>query len=253
MEFSLVKYVELLMLPPGIVVLLGVAGLLLYRIRARWGMALMGFAVGLLYLLSMPLFSGAVMRGLETYPALPAGELHAMGADAIVILAGGRLRQQPEYDGDTVTDNTLMRVRYGAWLKRRTQLPLYVSGGSVEKEEKPEAELMREVLQKEFNVEVNVVEDKSKTTYENAKYTAELLKRNHHQKVFLVSNSAHLPRAVEAFQKFGIDVIPAPTVFTTNSGGFSLLDVLPQSYAFRNSYLALHELIGRLWYHLRYY
>ncbi len=253
MEFSLVKYLELLILPPGGVVLLGVVGMLLYRIKARWGMAFMGLAIGLLYLLSMPLFSGALMRSLETYPALPASGLHTMGADAIVVLAGGRLPRQPEYDGDTVTDNTLMRVRYGAWLKRRTQLPLYVSGGSVEKEEKPEAELMREVLQKEFNVEVNVVENKSKTTYENAKYTAELLKHNHHQKVFLVSTAAHLPRAVEAFQNFEVEVIPAPTVFTSKADDFSFMYVLPQSYALRNSYYALHEWLGRLWYNLRYY
>jgi len=253
MEFSVVKFVTSLILPPASLLILAVAGLLLLRHKARWGMALLSASIALFYILSMPLVSGALMRGMEPYRALQDIEIKHTQADAIVVLAGGRLQDQPEYGDDTVSAITLQRVRYGAWLKRRTQLPLYVSGGSTRNQPKAEAELMQEVLQKEFNVEVNVVENKSKTTYENAKFTAELLGRNNHKKIFLVSSAFHMPRAVEAFQKFGIDVIAAPTVFTSTEKGILLGDFMPQANAFKESYFALHEMFGRLWYKLRYY
>ena len=253
MEFSLVKFVEVLLLPPGGLILLTLAGLVVLRVSKYWGIGLISTALALFYLLSTPLVSGALMRSLENYPALQETEIRNSKAEAIVILAGGRLRDQPEYGGDTVAAITLQRVRYGAWLKRRTQLPLYVSGGSTRKELKGEAELMQEVLQKEFNVEVNVIENKSKTTYENAKFTAELLNQNGHNAIFLVSNTFHMPRAVEAFQEFGIEVIPAPTGYTTQKKGLLLMDVLPQAFMFNRSYYALHEQLGRLWYNLRYY
>jgi uncharacterized SAM-binding protein YcdF (DUF218 family) len=217
-------------------------------------LALVGTALGLFYLLSMPLVADLLMGSLENYPALTESQIKNPQADAIVILAGGRLRDQPEYDGDTVSAISLQRLRYGAWLKRRTLLALYVSGGSTRSEPRAEAELMRDVLQKEFNVAVDVVEKQSKTTYENAKFTAELLKQHNHHSIFLVSNAFHMPRAVEAFEAFGINVVAAPTVFfTSHTGNVQLNDFLPYAYAFKESYYALHEMFGRLWYRLRYY
>jgi uncharacterized SAM-binding protein YcdF (DUF218 family) len=254
MEFNLVKLLQVLILPPGGLLLLAIGGFILLRYRARWGLALVGAALGLFYLLSMPLVAGVLMGSLESYPALSEAQIKNPQADAIVILAGGRLRDQPEYDSNTVSAISLQRLRYGAWLKRRTLLPLYVSGGSTRGEIRGEAELMRDVLQKEFNVAVDVVEKQSKTTHENAKFTAELLKHNNHHSILLVSHAFHMPRAVEAFEEFGINVTAAPTVFLANQkGGVLITDFLPYAYAFEESYYALHEMFGRLWYKLRYY
>ena len=148
---------------------------------------------------------------------------------------------------------SLQRLRYAAWLKRRTQLPLYISGGSTRREPKSEAELMQEVVQKEFNVQVDMVETKSKTTYENAKFTAALLKQQGYHKILLVSSAFHMPRAVEAFHQFAIEVIAAPTAFTPSQNGLALMDILPQAYGIQQSYYALHEWFGILWYKVRYY
>jgi len=254
MEFTLVNFFEHIILPPGGLLAMATVGLLLLRTRYRLGAGLMSVSLGLFYILSLWPVADFLLRSLEQYPPLQADRIYALQADAMVILAGGRLRGQPEYDGDTVSATTLQRLRYGAWLKRRSNLPLYVSGGSTRKETKSEAELMRQVLQKEFNVEVNVVETKSKTTYENAKFTAELLKRHNHRKILLVSDASHMPRAVEAFRHFGIEVVAAPTVFTEKGqpvNGF--MEILPSAKAFDHSHEALHEIFGRLWYKLRYY
>jgi uncharacterized SAM-binding protein YcdF (DUF218 family) len=254
MEFTLVNFFEHIFLPPGGLLLLAASGLIILRFRHRLGVILICASLGIFYVLSLWPVSDLLMRSLEKYPPLASDNLSTLRADAIVILAGGRLHNQPEYGGDTVSAVTLQRIRYGAWLKRRTNLPLYVSGGSTRKESKGEADLMRQVLQKEFNVEVNVVENKSKTTFENAKLTSELLKQNGHQKILLVSDSYHLPRAVEAFQSFGVEVIAAPTVFTEKYRFHNIfMEILPSSMAFEHSYEAFHEIFGRFWYKLRYY
>jgi uncharacterized SAM-binding protein YcdF (DUF218 family) len=255
MEFNVLKFLEVLIFPPGGLFILAIIGFVLLRLfKVRWGLWLVSAAFGLLYLLSMPLVANGLMSRLEHHPPLNEIQIRNPQADAIVVLAGGRLSDQPEYGGDTVSAISLQRLRYGAWLKRRTQLPLYVSGGSIMREPHAEAELMRDVLQKEFNVAVDVVENKSKTTYENAKFTAGLLKHNGHQSILLVSNAFHMPRAIEAFQQFDINVIAAPTVFlSSHEGGIWLIDFLPQAVALKLSSYALHEFFGRFWYKLRYY
>lgn len=254
MEFNTVKLLQTLILPPGGLFILALAGFILLRRSRRLGLGLIAVSLSIFYLFSTPVVSQVLLRVLESHRPLKETQIANTQAQAIVVLAGGRLRDQPEYGGDTVSEITLQRVRYAAWLKRRTSLPLYVSGGATRGEPRAEAELMRDVLQKEFNVEVNVVEKKSKTTYENAKLTAELLNRNGHKTILLVSSAFHMPRATEAFQQFGIDVIAAPTVYYSHqTGGIRLMDFLPYASTFNESYYALHEMVGIVWYRLRYY
>ena len=253
MEFKLVNIFEHILLPPGGLFLLAVAGLVLLRSKHRWGVTLIAVSLMLFYGLSLTPISDLLLHSLEKYPPLNIDSVSTIPADAIVVLAGGRLHNQPEYGGDTVSSTTLQRLRYGALLKRRTNLPLYVSGGSTRNESKGEADLMQQVLEKEFNVEVNAVENKSKTTHENAKFTAELLQHNSHHKILLVSDASHLPRAVEAFQRFGVEVVAAPTGFTEKGQVVNFpMEILPSSNAFEHSNEALHEMFGRLWYRLRY-
>ncbi|MGD8886478.1 MAG: YdcF family protein, partial [Gammaproteobacteria bacterium] len=148
---------------------------------------------------------------------------------------------------------SLERVRYAAWLVKRTGLPLITSGGRVHNEEQTEAELMRDVLQKEFLVIVDYIEGSSRTTYENAKYTAQLLKEKDMDKIALVTHAWHMPRARGAFEEFDIEVIPAPTGFYGRSTKTNSERFMPSYKALWYSGLAFHELLGSLWYSMRYY
>ena len=64
-----------------------------------------------------------------------------------------------------------------------------------------------------------------------------------------------MPRSVAAFETAGLHVIPAPTGF---EGGeplgnlFSLSAALPKAKAMSKSRNALHEIVGGLWYRIRY-
>jgi hypothetical protein len=48
-------------------------------------------------------------------------------------------------------------------------------------------------------------------------------------------------------------VIEAPTDFMGQRGEFpGIMDLFPSAKAFRNHYLFMHEILGILWYQLRY-
>lgn len=236
-------------LPPGGFIFLLIIGLLLLRKFRRTAAGLLSVTVIAMYITSTSVFADWLTRKLETYPALDQQTVINSGADAIVVLGGGRYADAPEYGGDTVSRFALERLRYGASLHRTTGLPMIVSGGSVFGEALSEAALMKQSLQDDFRITLVWTEDKSRNTAENAFLTKELLDKHGVKKIFLVTHAWHMPRAVEIFQRAGIDLIPAPTKFTTEKND-RLLDWLPDS--FKGTRWVLHEIIGRLWYRLRY-
>jgi uncharacterized SAM-binding protein YcdF (DUF218 family) len=232
------------LLPPLNGLLLAGLGWTLWHRRPRLARTLVGVGVALLLVLALPVVGNAMLRTLE---GNPVGR-PAMGqAQAIVVLGGGRYREAPEYGGDTVSVPTLVRLRYAAKLHRETGLPLLVTGGKPDGGGVSEAETMRRVLTGEFGVPVRWVEGTSNNTRENARHSAELLKRHGIAHVLLVTHAEHMPRSLGAFEATGLAVSPAPTLFDRNP--LTPLDFLPQGYG--KARAALHEWIGLLWYRLR--
>lgn len=239
------KLLEVFILP--LFSLLILAGVSLWR---RWFM-ITWTALILLYLAATPLVSQWLCRRLEVYPPLDPNRLPT--AQAIVVLGATRYQAAPEYGEDTVGNLGLERVRYAAWLARRTGLPILASGGRPRGEQKAEAELIQEVL-REFGTPATWLETESRNTFENAQNSAAILKRQGINTILLVTSAFHLPRAVEAFKRQGLTVIPAGTRFTRFSPLESGLGVLlPTPSALCRTSLALHEIFGRWWYRLRYY
>jgi uncharacterized SAM-binding protein YcdF (DUF218 family) len=251
----LIKVVTVLMLPPGINVLAGLAGLALWWGRRRVaGAFLVVVGVVGLYVLAIPVTSGFLHRALTDHGAVSVQELRESGAGAIVVLGGGRVSEAPEYGGrDTVSAEALVRLRYAARLHRESGLPILVTGGTVFGDRPPESEAMAEALEEDFRVAVRWREGESRNTAENASFTARLLADEGIRRVALVSHSAHQRRAAEAFRRAGLEVVPAPTMIPRpDPGGGRLMDWLPNASALFSSARALHEHLGLLWYRLRY-
>jgi uncharacterized SAM-binding protein YcdF (DUF218 family) len=252
MSVDLIRTLDTLILPPGGPILVILAGLLLWRWRT-WSLLFIGVGLTALYLFSTPLVASLLMAPIEPYEALTDAELEDTPAQAILVLCGGRYENAPEFGGDTVSPRLLARLRYAAWLQRRTELPIIVSGGTRGIDGPPEAHLARQVLEDELGARVSMLEDQSLTTWENARLTQPLLKRQGIDQILLVTHAWHLPRAVYAFREAGVQVIPAPTHFVHSSyPGKGLVHWLPSAGAMYNSYYALHERLGLLWYKLRY-
>ncbi len=238
------------LMPPMSLFLLGLAGWLAGKIRPLLGRVLMGTAAMSLYLLSTPLVGSTLLRTLETDPPI-AADGPVQDAGAIVVLAGDFDSWAPEYGGYTVGALSMERLRYGAQLHRVTGKPLLTTGGSVRRVPMPLGQIMEDVLTNEFQVPVRWVEGASRNTFENALFSARILRAAGIDRVYLVTHAWHMPRAKWAFQAARVEVVAAPTGFTS-APTLQFNDFLASSRGLRKSAFAVHEWISRPWYHLAY-
>lgn len=237
------------LLPPLNLLLLCAAGLALRRRCPRLGNLLL--AVGAALLLALSTRAGALLlvRPLEDrYPPLAdPGQ-----AQAIVILGAGRLSQAPEYGRlDAASMNGLKRLEYGAWLHRKTGLPILVTGGNPDGSPESEAALMARVLQQDFGVPTRWQEGRSNNTSDNAALSAAMLKPAGIERVLLVTDAIHMPRAMRSFAAAGLQASAAATLYAS-AGRPLLTDYLPGAGNLQLASYAMHEWLGMLWYRLRY-
>ena len=235
------------LLPPGCLLVLAVAGLITLRKHRGRGLFLLGFSLIGLYVLSTGYVADRLLQSLEPPFVDPARE----SADAIVVLGGSKYFSAPEYGGDTIGASELMRLRYAAWLQRTLMKPLLVTGGSPEGSATSEAAAMKRVLEQEFHVPVRWVEEASRTTDENARFSYRLLQRLGVRKIYLVTHAWHMPRARVTFERAGFVVVPAATAYTTFYRR-TLIDFVPSASALRDSGIFFHEMIGLTWYRLKF-
>ena len=235
-----------LVLPPTSLILLTLLGLGLVRSRPRLAVGLMAASQIALLALATPALVGPLARSLEP-PPLAADGLRR--AQAIVILAGGLSRGAIEWGGETVSDFSLQRVRYGAYLARSSGLPVYVTGGVPPRAKHAEAQLMAEVLARDYGITPRWVDNTAETTRGNAQMAARDLKPLGIQRVVLVTTAIHMPRSQRAFEAAGFTVIPAPTDYA-GQRPFEMDQLVPSAGALRVAHFSLREWIARGWYRL---
>ena len=232
-------FLRTLVLPPAGPLLLAAAGawLALRRERRRAGGALLLLGLGSLWLLSLPSVADLLWRAASREPRLD--EARAPQAQAIVILAGGSARSTaPEYGGAPAAGGGLLeRLAYGAYLAHRTALPVLISGTA------QETQAMQASLSRDFGVAPRWVEDHSRDTFENAAFSARLLRADAVQRVLLVTDAVHEHRAAQEFSAAGLAVIAAPTGLWVAPEARPLR-YLPQVEALQRSTQSLYELLG---------
>ncbi|HEY2592121.1 MAG TPA: YdcF family protein [Steroidobacteraceae bacterium] len=227
-----------LVLPPTGPLLIALVGLVLAVSTRLRGVGLAFAAAGTLSLwaLATPIVADALIRAAERFPALD--RVHAVEAQAIVILAGGVRLDAPEYDGmPAPSATTLLRLVYGARVAHETGLPVLVSGSRLE------AEAMSDVLTRDLSVTPRWVENRSRDTHENAQMSAAILSRAGVSRVVLVTSSAHMARSVVEFEAAGMTVVPAPAEMWSH-GERGLLMWEPNASALVRSQRALYEMLG---------
>ncbi len=236
-----------LAIPPTSLILLAIAGLVVALRRRVLGLTVAALSLISLLALSTTVVAHTLIRTLEP-PALATDQ--RAGAQAIVILAGGRNRVAPEWNGETVNSFSLRRVRYGASLARQTGLPVLLSGGNPERAPRPEARLMQDVLEREFGIKARWIEEGSDTTAENARFSADILRPLGITRVLLVTDAFHMPRAQLAFARAGLAAVAAPTGYIGRRD-FGPQHLVPNAEALRVTNLAAREWIAGRWYRVR--
>jgi uncharacterized SAM-binding protein YcdF (DUF218 family) len=227
---------KILFLPPTGLLVVAALGLLLLKRSPSLARACLIASIGLLWLLSTPVVSDMLTRAVERYPPLDLRD--AGGAQAVVILGGGGQRAfAPEYSGPAAEPYLLERLSYGAYLAKKTGLPVLVTGFSVE------ARAMHATLQRNFNIETQWMDDQAYDTFQNAKNSARLLQASGVHRIILVTRATHMGRSVEEFAATGLDVVPAPVGILAQRD-FAVFRYLPDPDAMLRSHIAIYELLG---------
>jgi len=240
-----------LLLPPTIFVVLGISGMLIAHRYRYLGRTVIVVSITSLLALSTAAGSSWLIRPLEQQ-SLQATTTEKNKSQVIVVLGGGRARVASSTgDYDQVGPITLMRLRAAAYLQRQTHVPLLVSGGAPDGQGESEAVLMARSLQDDFGVDARWVESNSINTNQNAILSAQLLRKENIQQIFLVTDGIHMPRARLAFEHAGLRVAPVPSQFVA-SDDFQLSRFIPNAQSLKNSHYAIHEWLGLLVYRLRY-
>lgn len=236
MYFVIKAVIRSLVLPPAGPLILAVVGALLLRRRPRLGGFLLAVGLASLWMLATPIVADAVLRMAERYPAFDLAE--PTGAQAIVILGGGGERMYaPEFKGPAADFELLERLSYGAYVARATQLPILVSGTP------NETSAMRTSLSRDFGVATRWVDDQSRDTYENARFSARMLIPEGIRRIILITSSTHLYRAAQEYRGAGFEVTPAPAevLAERETGPFRFI---PGPAALMRSNRAIYELLG---------
>ncbi len=227
---------RMLILPPAGPLLLAVIGLFLLKRRPLTARILLIVGIGSLWAMSLPVVADRLSGMVERYPALDLSK--PTGAQAIVILGGGGQRAYaPEYGGPAAEALLLERLSYGAYVARKTNLPVLVTGFHLE------AHAMDATLSRNFGVQAKWIEDQSYDTFENAARSMRMLGAEGIHRIILVTHATHLPRSVREFTAAGADVVPAP-VGMLNERDTGMFRYLPNPLALLRSYSAVYELIG---------
>ena len=236
-----------LLVPPFGFVTLALLALLLPRGHLRMRRVLLGIAIAGLVVLGMPAVADRLLDGLEANvrPAPPGA-----APPAAIVVLGAEIRRTSGDPPVVVGRLSLERLARAARLQRQTGLPVLISGGRLQKDLPPIADIMAESMRDDFQVPVQWREEMSQTTWENALYSAEILKKQGITSIYVVTHAWHMRRALLAFRDTGLTVTPAPTPPDRRDGAI-LDDFLPRAATWNVSYFALHEWIGNVWYALR--
>ena len=243
--FELTKFLTAVILPPFNILILWIlsliSGYLGCKLFSRF-CALLGIA--LLYIVSIPYTTQELSDSLTKEDNLRIEDYKQ--AQAIVVLGGGLRDSKELYAPLAVPQIPLERMRYAAYLYQQTQLPILITGASPNGNS--EAKIMQQEFLNFFDTPVKWLEERAKTTKENALFSAQILEKEQIQKIVLVTNQWHMQRAKMLFEKQGFDVLPASVGpgITPDSYELNMMHFSPQAGAISANMQLLKEWIGYL-------
>jgi len=168
--------------------------------------------------------------------------------DGIIVIGGDEQTEITEARGVPVALDSMRRYEMTLDMARRyPDAKLVFSGGSPYVY--PHGETLDPEIAREIMNDIGVPTDKmifektSRNTYENALFSADIVRPEPSQKWLLVTSAWHMPRAMGCFRKAGWNVYPAPTGYFT-TGRYTLHTHFNFADQVRELTLAAHEYVG---------
>ena len=217
--FALAKVVEALLAPSTLLLTLSVLGFLLLLLgrRRRAGMLLLALALGLECAAAILPLDRWTLGPLEDhFPACqnPPPDIHgAIVLGGAVDTAVTQARDQATLNGAAGRMTELVRL---ARLLPTATLAFTGGSGRIVDGQLTEADVARMFFATQGLASRAIVyEGRSRTTWENARNLAAILHPTSAQRWLLDTSAVHMPRAVEAFEAAGFDVIADPVAYQT--------------------------------------
>lgn len=178
---------------------------------------------------------------------LPYSRLHSMDwkKSNTIILLGAGTSKNPTTDKINPSLLSFSRITQTAMIYRECKKTnvachILISGGDPLNNGTSEAKTYQEIL---LSLGINAndiqLETQSKTTYQNAKFSSYLLKKQINEQLFLVSSGLVLKRALLYFSFFNLYPKPIASDFITIP-----ITTHPLGYNFAMNDFAVHEYIG---------
>lgn len=238
---------KVLVVPPISLLLLVLAGFALALRWRRLGWWVGALSAMALLVLAMPVTGSVLLSALET--DLPRRAAPTALPEAVVILSAEARAVDPSGTRYEPGPMTLERLLAGMQVARMARLPILVTGGVMRPGAPSLADIMARSLEEHWNLPVRWRETRSRDTWQNAEFSAAMLREAGITRVYLVSHAWHLRRAIAAFARFGITAVAVP-VRLQGPPRWTPDEFVPNPTGWVASYHAMHEWIGIAWYAL---
>ena len=211
----------------------------------------------LLFVMSNPFISNRVFRAYE-YPEVNMNTLHDTFDIGIVLGGFSDFFVYPTDDRLNFTSGANRVTDALVLYKRGILKKLMISSGDAPFQlikEKESVEAKKFLIQIGVKAEDIIIESKSVNTYENAKFTKEIIDRDYpNARCMLISSAFHLPRAKACFDKIGLKTFPFPAHFFAEKLTASPLSYIsPDVQTFAKWKDVFREWFGLLAYKMRGY
>ena len=211
------------------------------------------FGVVILIFCSLPIISNRLTTYLEKdYTLQDASAIN--NADAIVVLSGMiktiKVNDKLKYEFGGAVDRILSGI--DLFKNNKASLLILTKGQLPWSLGMPEGEYLKEFAVK-FGVPKGsiLLTDNVQNTDQEAKSVKKLLNSND-AKVILITSAFHMPRAKKVFEASNIKVIPFAVDFINSHQKLTFMSFIPSVSALSGTSLFVREMIGRLYYNLKY-
>ena len=250
--FVLKQFLELVLLPPTLWLLMLLAVLIFWR--RSWARKLLLFTFLVIFAAHSGLVTYALRYPLESRydPVLDPNKVGSY--DAIVVLTAGIIPASGMIRFPSVDDSMFRRLDEAWRLYRLQPKPIIVSGGHANPftADRNENKIARDFLIK-WGVPASDVtgEANSRDTFESAVEVQKLLSQKGYKRYLLVTSAIHMPRSMLVFERLAPEPIPAPGDFSLGAFELTPFSFFPNESTAGRFLLTVHEYVGLVNYHWR--
>ena len=208
----------------------------------------------ILLICSLPIVSKNLINYIEiNYKPIQASNMDK--ADAIIVLSGmiKPINTNNGYKYEFYKSVNRFFAGIELFKNNKANFIVFTRGKYPWSVGKPEGEYLKELAISYGIPENNIIlTENVENTDQEAKAVKKLFPEKN-TKLILVTSASHMPRALKVFQAADLEVIEYPVDFKSNSNNFTLIDLIPSAGAFSGTSYFVREIIGRIYYKIKYF